>query len=42
MGEWRNDQRNGEGEFSWLDGSSYKGEFRDDSMHGNGTFTWES
>ena len=40
-GEWRNDKRNGHGEFKWLNNSSYVGDFRDDLMHGEGTYTGE-
>ena len=37
---WREDERNGHGVETWVDGSRYEGEFRDDNRNGHGVFAW--
>jgi hypothetical protein len=38
-GEWRDDERHGQGTMTWADGTKYSGGFRDDKFHGFGTVT---
>lgn len=37
-GQFKNGLKDGEGQFNWIDGSSYKGDFRKDQRHGKGFF----
>ncbi|CDW80897.1 morn repeat protein [Stylonychia lemnae] len=39
QGEWKNDQKDGYGEFEWPEGSSYKGNWKNDIMFGDGVYT---
>jgi hypothetical protein len=39
MGEFRDNEINGQGTYTWADGSSYVGESKDGKKHGQGTFT---
>ena len=36
-----NNQRNGVGSCTWVNGSSYEGDWKDDLRHGNGKFKFE-
>eukprot|EP00298_Acanthocystis_sp_HF-20_P010321 c18798_g1_i1.p1 GENE.c18798_g1_i1~~c18798_g1_i1.p1 ORF type:complete len:307 (+),score=108.57 c18798_g1_i1:16-936(+) len=38
-GQWKNDQREGEGTLIYEDGSNYVGEWKNDNWHGKGTHT---
>ncbi|MDA7855852.1 hypothetical protein N9A51_01335, partial [Pseudomonadales bacterium] len=38
VGEWRDDNRHGQGTYIDADGSKYVGEWRDDNRHGQGTY----
>ena len=40
-GPLANNKRNGVGNCTWGDGSSYEGDWKDDLRHGNGKFTYE-
>eukprot|EP01097_Dermamoeba_algensis_P010240 TRINITY_DN7480_c0_g1_i2.p1 TRINITY_DN7480_c0_g1~~TRINITY_DN7480_c0_g1_i2.p1 ORF type:complete len:226 (-),score=23.72 TRINITY_DN7480_c0_g1_i2:203-880(-) len=40
VGEWKDDKRNGFGEFTWPGGDSYSGRWKDSKRHGNGTYKW--
>ena len=40
VGEWQNDQRNGQGTYIFSSGNKYVGEYKDDQRHGQGTYTW--
>lgn len=40
VGEWKDDQYNGQGAFTLFDGGKYVGEWRDGKPDGQGTFTW--
>lgn len=42
VGEWRNNQFNGQGAYTFPDGVKYVGEFRDGKSHGQGTLTLPS
>jgi hypothetical protein len=39
-GEWKDDQKHGQGKETYANGNVYKGEWKDDQKHGQGTFTW--
>jgi hypothetical protein len=39
-GEWCNDQREGEGTFSFSSGGVYRGQWKADRRHGRGTMVW--
>lgn len=41
MGQFRDDQREGEGELTWPDGSRYVGEFHCDIREGKGKHFWK-
>ncbi|MBN2039085.1 MAG: hypothetical protein JW864_03525, partial [Spirochaetes bacterium] len=41
-GRWSEDEINGEGKYTYSDGSTYEGEFKDGKKHGKGTMTWAS
>ncbi|MGB5982968.1 MAG: hypothetical protein WBG46_12565 [Nonlabens sp.] len=36
-GDWKNDQRNGQGTYQWADGQKYEGLWKDNVRHGRGT-----
>jgi hypothetical protein len=40
VGQWKNDAKNGQGTYTWSDGTKYFGQFKDDSSNGQGTQTW--
>jgi hypothetical protein len=40
VGEYKDDQRNGQGTFTYANGNKYVGEFKDDDFNGQGTFTF--
>jgi hypothetical protein len=40
VGKWKDDQKHGQGTFTWADGRKYVGEFKDGKLHGQGTYTW--
>jgi len=37
VGEWQNNDFNGQGTYTWADGAKYVGEFKDSLSHGQGT-----
>ena len=39
-GEYKDDKKNGYGEFKWATGNTYKGNYLDDERHGFGTMAW--
>lgn len=39
-GEWRENQKHGEGEYTWPNGSKYKGNYICDLREGQGTMTY--
>ncbi len=39
-GEWKDDQRNGRGNLTSINGEVYKGEFKDDKRNGEGRHYW--
>ena len=39
VGEWRDDNMNGQGTFTWSDGSKYVGAYKNDKFNGQGTYT---
>lgn len=39
-GNWKDDEMDGDGSFSWPDGSSYIGAFSKGQIHGYGTYKW--
>ena len=40
VGEWKDDEKNGQGTNTWPDGEKYVGEYKDGERHGQGTATW--
>ena len=40
VGEFKDDQYNGQGTLTWSDGEKYVGEFKDGKRSGQGTYTW--
>jgi hypothetical protein len=40
VGEWRDNEKTGQGTMTWLNGDKYIGEFKDDKRTGQGTYTW--
>ena len=40
VGQWQDDEANGQGTFTWPDGDKYVGQFKDDKKNGQGTHTW--
>ena len=40
VGEWQNDNRNGQGTYTHVSGNKYIGEFKDNKRNGQGTFIW--
>eukprot|EP00929_Paragymnodinium_shiwhaense_P000760 TRINITY_DN100998_c0_g1_i1.p1 TRINITY_DN100998_c0_g1~~TRINITY_DN100998_c0_g1_i1.p1 ORF type:complete len:447 (+),score=120.77 TRINITY_DN100998_c0_g1_i1:58-1398(+) len=40
QGNWKDNEMDGDGSFSWPDGSSYEGAFTKGEVHGYGRFTW--
>lgn len=40
-GEWKNDQKNGEGTLTFSDKTRYKGHFKDNKFDGKGTMNWK-
>ena len=40
VGEFKDNQRNGQGTFTFAEGSKYVGEYKDDKRNGQGTFTY--
>ena len=38
-GEWKEDNINGQGKYTFADGKSYEGEFKNNKFHGQGKFT---
>jgi hypothetical protein len=42
VGEYRDDQRNGQGTYTYASGAVYVGEFRDGDANGQGTYTFAS
>ncbi|MFC3196146.1 hypothetical protein ACFOET_00835 [Parapedobacter deserti] len=41
-GEWVDNQRHGQGTYTWSDGEWYEGEFYRDKRNGTGLYTWPS
>jgi len=39
VGEWKDDEFNGQGFYLWKDGRTYVGEFKDRKKNGQGTLT---
>ena len=39
-GEFKDNKQNGQGTYTYADGSTYTGEFKDDVKTGQGTKTW--
>ena len=37
VGEWKDNNRNGQGTYTYANGDKYVGEYRDDKRHGQGT-----
>ena len=42
VGEWKDNERHGQGTLTWSDGDKYVGEWKDDKRSGQGTNTWAS
>jgi|GEM_PF-5022264 len=42
IGEWKKDQRSGQGTYTYPNGEKYVGEFKDDKANGQGTLTFSS
>lgn len=42
IGAYTNGKKNGEGEFKWKDGSTYKGHFKDNVIEGEGLYKWSN
>jgi hypothetical protein len=40
VGEWQNNNRNGQGTYTHVSGNKYIGEFKDNKRNGQGTFIW--
>ena len=40
VGEFKDDERNGQGTFTWVDGEKYVGEWKENKKHGQGTYTY--
>ena len=40
VGEWKNDERNGQGTYTSAKGDTYTGEWKEDQYHGQGTYTF--
>ena len=40
VGEWRDNERTGQGTLNWASGNKYIGEFQNNKIHGQGTYTW--
>lgn len=41
VGEWKEDQKEGEGELTFKDGTKYIGEFKNDKFNGKGKMQWK-
>lgn len=41
-GEWKDNQRHGQGVYTWADGEKYDGTFTNDRREGRGIYTWLS
>jgi len=39
-GEWKDDTKHGQGNYTYADGDKYVGEYKNDKMHGQGTYTY--
>ena len=39
-GEWKENNMNGVGVYTWKDGRKYEGEYQDDKKHGFGIYQW--
>jgi hypothetical protein len=39
-GEFRNNDIEGQGVYTWADNRSYSGSWKENKMHGKGTFKW--
>lgn len=39
-GAWANDKMNGQGKYTWKDGSFYEGDFSNDIIEGEGKITY--
>jgi hypothetical protein len=42
VGEWKDNDKHGQGTSTWADGNKYVGEWKDDKRHGQGTLTYGS
>ena len=42
VGEWKDNEKHGEGTYTYPSGAKYIGEYRKDRRHGQGTFTYEN
>ena len=42
IGEWRNNEMNGNGIFKWPNGRIYKGEYKNNKKDGNGIYFWNA
>ena len=40
VGEYKDDERNGQGTYTWNNGNKYVGEFKDSKRNGQGTYTY--
>ncbi|MBR3471676.1 MAG: hypothetical protein IKH22_03685 [Prevotella sp.] len=40
VGQWKDGLFNGQGTYTWADGSKYVGQYKDDKRNGQGTYTW--
>ena len=42
IGEWKNDKKEGQGDYHWADGDVYKGQWKNSKREGQGTQTFAS
>ena len=42
VGEWKDDEKQGQGTYTFASGSKYVGQFQDSDLNGQGTYTWST